>query len=125
MAQYSGYEPLKDFHINGRLTLGENIADLAGILVAHDAYVLSLKGQPAPVIDGLTGDQRFFMAEAQVWRSKIRDEALKQRLAADPHSPAMYRVNGLMPNLDAWYTAFNVQPGDKLYVKPEDRVRIW
>ena len=125
VAQYNGYEPLKGFHINGRLTLGENIADLAGILVAHDAYVLSLKGQPAPVIEGLTGDQRFFMAEAQVWRSKIRDEALKQRLAADPHSPAMYRVNGLMPNIDAWYAAFNVQPGDKLYVKPEDRVRIW
>ena len=125
VAQYSGYEPLKGFNINGRLTLGENIADLAGILVAYDAYQLSLKGQPAPVIEGLTGDQRFFMAEAQVWRSKMRDEVLKQRLTSGPHSPAMYRVNGLMPNLDAWYKAFNVQPGDKLYVKPEDRVRIW
>jgi putative endopeptidase len=125
VAQYSRYEPLKGFNINGRLTLGENIADLAGILVAYDAYQLSLKGQPAPVIEGLTGDQRFFMAEAQVWRSKMRDEMLKQRLTSGPHSPPMYRVNGLMPNIDAWYAAFNVQPGDKLYVKPEDRVRIW
>ncbi|MET0544779.1 MAG: M13 family metallopeptidase [Caulobacterales bacterium] len=123
--QYSATEPLPGFHINGKLTMGENIADLAGMLVAYDAYKLSLNGQPAPVLDGLTGDQRFFMGEAQVWRSLMRDEALKQRLATDPHSPAKYRVNNVVRNVDAWYAAFNVQPGDALYLKAEDRVRIW
>jgi len=93
--------------------------------MAHEAYLISLKGQPAPVIDGLTGDQRFFLAYAQVWRSKYREGALREQVMSDVHSPDNFRVNGPLPNIDAWYAAFNIQPGDKLYIKPEDRVRIW
>jgi len=124
-AQYSGYEPISGAHVNGDLTMGENIGDMGGVSLALDAYHASLRGKPAPVIEGLTGDQRVFLGWAQVWREKIRDEALRQRLVSDPHSPARYRVNGVIRNVDGWYSAFQVQPGDALYVAPADRVRIW
>jgi putative endopeptidase len=123
--QYSSFEPLPGAKVNGDLTMGENIADLGGLLLALDAYKLSLKGKPAPVIDGLTGEQRVFYGWAQVWREKARDDARRQQLVTDPHSPSMYRVNGVVRNIDAWYSAFGVKPGDKLYVPPEQRVRIW
>jgi putative endopeptidase len=124
-AQYDSYEPVPGFHINGKLTMGENIADLGGLLGALDAYHASLNGKAAPVIDGLTGDQRFFLAFAQVWRNKSRDEALKKQMASNPHSPAHFRVIGPTRNNDAWYAAFDVQPGGKYYLAPADRVRIW
>jgi putative endopeptidase len=111
--------------INGKLTLGENIGDMGGLTLALDAYHASLRGTPAPVLDGVTGDQRVFFGWAQVWRQKMRDEALRKQIHTDPHSPAQARVNGVVRNIDAWYTAFDIQPGDKLYLKPEDRVRIW
>ena len=111
--------------VNGRLTLGENIGDLGGLSLAYRAYKLSLKGKPAPVIDGMTGDQRFFMGWAQVWRSKYREETARQLLLVDPHSPGMYRVNGIVRNFDEWYKAFGVKPGDALYLPPEQRIRIW
>jgi putative endopeptidase len=123
--QYNGYEPLPGTHINGRLTLGENIADLAGLRIAYDAYKLSLGGKDAPVIDGLTGDQRFFIAFAASWKSVCRPEAERNQMLSDPHSPDKFRVNGTVRNIDEWYEAFNVQPGDALYLKPEDRVRVW
>ena len=123
--QYDTYEPVPGFHVQGKLTMGENIADLGGNLLGYDAYHLSLKGAESPVLDGFTGDQRVFMGFAQVWRSKYRDEAVKQQVATDPHSPAVFRVIGPVRNIDAWYKAFNVQPGDKYYLAPEDRVRIW
>jgi putative endopeptidase len=123
--QYSEPDILPNEHINGKLTMGENIGDMGGINLALDAYRASLDGKPAPVLDGLTGDQRVFLGWAQVWRQKIRQEALLKQLHTDPHSPATARVNLLFRNVDAWYDAFNVQPGDKLYVKPEDRVHIW
>jgi len=111
--------------VNGKLTMGENIGDLGGLSLAWRAYQLSLGGKPAPVIDGLTGDQRFFMSWAQVWRSVIRPETERQYLVIDPHSPAKYRINGIVRNFDEWYAAFKVKPGDKLYLAPKDRVRIW
>ncbi len=123
--QYSSYEALPGLKVNGANTIGENIGDLGGLNMAYHAYQLSLKGKPAPVIDGLTGDQRFFLSWAQVWRAKYRDGALREQVMSDPHSPAIFRVNGPLPNIDAWYAAFHVQPGDKLYIKPEDRVSIW
>ncbi len=123
--QYAGYMPIKDVHINGELTLGENIADLAGLSVAYHAYQRSLGGKPAPVIDGLTGDQRFFMGWAQVWRAKYREDALRQRLLTDPHSPPMYRVNGIVRNIDPWYGAFEVKDSDPLFLDPKQRVRLW
>ena len=124
-AQYSAFEPIPGSHVNGDLTMGENIADMGGLLLALDAYHASLKGQPAPVIDGLTGDQRVFLGWAQVWRAKYRDDALRRQLVSDPHSPPVARVDMPMRNIDAWYAAFNVKPGDKLYLPPEKRVRIW
>lgn len=124
-AQYDTYEPLPGYHIQGGLTMGENIGDASGVAVGLEAYHLSLNGQPAPVLDGVTGDQRFFYGWAQVWQSKYRDEALKQQVATDPHSAAQFRVIGPLRNVDAWYEAFGVQPGDKYYLAPEDRVRIW
>jgi len=123
--QYSKFEPLPGARVNGELTLGENIADLGGLTLALEAYQRSLHGKPAPVIDGWTGDQRVMLGWAQAWCGQVREPALRQRLVSDPHSPAMYRVNGVMRNLDAWYTAFGVSPGDSLYVAPEQRVRIW
>ena len=123
--QYEAFTPLPGAKINGQLTMGENIADMGGVLIAYDAYQLSLKGRPAPVIDGVSGQQRFFLSWAQVWRGKIRDEALRQQLVSDPHSPAYYRANGGVRNSDAFYEAFNVRPGDQMYIAPEARVRIW
>jgi len=112
-------------YVNGALTMGENIADLGGILLAVDAYRDSLNGAPAPVIDGFTGDQRVFLGWAQVWRAKTRPDALKQQVTVDPHSPPQFRVDGPVRNVDAWYDAFGVKPGDRLYLPPEERVRIW
>ena len=123
--EYSGFEALPGLKVNGANTIGENIGDLGGLNMAYHAYQLSLRGKPAPVIDGFTGDQRFFLSWAQVWRAKFRDGALREIVMSDVHSPPNFRVNGTMPNIDAWYAAFGVQPGDKLYVKPEERVTIW
>jgi putative endopeptidase len=124
-AQYSAFEPLPGVHVNGDLTLGENIADLGGVTLALDAYRTFLHGRPAPVLDGLTGEQRVFMGWAQAWRGLLREDTLRKQVVGDPHSPRMYRVNGIVRNIDAWYEAFGVKPGDKLYVAPADRVRIW
>ena len=123
--QYSAFEPLPGEPINGRLSLGENIGDLTGVTMAYEAYKRSLGGKPAPVIDGITGDQRFFMAWAQVWAIKWREEALRAQIKNGPHSPGEFRANGIVRNIDAWYEAFNVQPGDAMYVRPEKRVKIW
>jgi len=123
--QYDGYEALPGLKLNGRLTLGENIGDVGGLSVAYEAYKLSLKGKPAPVLDGLNGDQRFFLAWAQGWRTLMRDARLRNQVMSDPHSPSLFRVNGVVRNMDAWYAAFGVKPGDKLYLAPEERVRIW
>jgi putative endopeptidase len=123
--QYDAFEPLPGAHVNGALTMGENIADLGGALTALDAYRLSLKGGSAPVIDGFTGDQRFFLAYAQFWRVKAKDDDLRLQLVSDPHAPEEFRVNGVVRNMDAWYEAFAVRPADKLYLAPKDRVRIW
>ncbi|MDQ2659828.1 MAG: M13 family metallopeptidase, partial [Verrucomicrobiota bacterium] len=124
-AQYSSYEPLPGAKVNGALTMGENIADLGGLTIALDAYRTSLKGQPAPALDGLTGDQRVFLGWAQAWRGKLRDDAIRKQVVSDPHSPRQYRVNGPTRNIDDWYTSFGVKAGDKLFVDPKDRVRIW
>ncbi|MGB6162516.1 MAG: M13 family metallopeptidase [Pseudonocardiaceae bacterium] len=124
-AQYSAYEPLPGEHINGELTLGENIADLSGLTVAHRAYRLSLGDRPAPMMDGFTGEQRFFLGWAQVWRGKTRDKALREQLLSDPHSPNEFRANGVVSNLPEYYTAFNVKQGDKLFRPPDQRVTIW
>ncbi len=124
VAQYDAYEPLPGLHIKGELTLGENIADLAGLTVALDAYHRSLGGKPAPVIDGTTGDQRFYEGWAQVWRTKYREPALRAQLISNPHSPGEQRT-ATVRNLDAWYKAFDVTPGEKMYLTPEQRVRIW
>ena len=124
-AQYGAFEALPGLKVNGQLTLGENIGDLGGLGVAYQAYRRSLGGKEAPVIDGLTGDRRFFLAYAQVFRTKYRDEALRTMVLSDAHSPAQFRVNGVVRNVDAWYAAFNVQPGEKLYLAPDQRVKIW
>jgi putative endopeptidase len=124
-AQYDQAEPYPGVHVNGRLTNGENIADLGGVLIALDAYHRFLRGHPAPVIDGLTGDQRFFLAFAQSWREKRRKAAIRQMVVSDPHSPEQYRINGVLRNVDAWYGSFSIQPGDKLYLDPTARVHIW
>lgn len=124
-AQYDSYCPLEGQCVNGALTMGENIGDLGGISMAYTAYRLSLHGKPAPVIDGLTGDQRFFLAFGQIWKGKYRDESLLTLIKTNPHSPGMYRANGPVRNFDPWYQAFDVKPGDALYLAPEQRVRIW
>jgi putative endopeptidase len=124
-AQYSSFEPLPGVHVNGDLTMGENIADLGGLTLALDAYHASLGGKPAPVIDGLTGDQRVFLGWAQAWRGKATDAFVKKQVVSDPHSPRQFRVNGVVHNIDAWYVAFPVKPGDALYVAPDKRVHIW
>jgi putative endopeptidase len=124
-AQYSSYEPVKGSHINGDLTMGENIADMGGVTLALEAYHASLHGQKAPVVGGLTGDQRVLLAWAQAWRGKMTDDYIRRQVISDPHSPRAFRVNGVVPNIDAWYIAFDVKPGDKLYLPPEKRVHIW
>jgi putative endopeptidase len=126
--QYSAFHPLASdasVHINGDLTLGENIADLGGLTLALDAYHASLEGKAAPVIDGLTGDQRVFMGWAQAWCGKVTDDYVRKQVVSDPHSPRALRVNGVVRNIDAWYTLFGVTAGDKLYIAPEERVHIW
>lgn len=123
--QYSKYEPVPGLHLNGELTVGENIADLAGLSIAYKAYRLSLGGRTAPVIDGLSGDQRFFYGWAQVWRSKYREQRLVQLIKTDPHSPGEYRCNGVVVNLPGFHEAFGVQKGDALYLSPDDRIRLW
>jgi endothelin-converting enzyme/putative endopeptidase len=124
--QYNAYEPLPGLRIKGELTLGENLGDLGGLEMAYRAYrqYVAKHGEP-PVIGGLTGDQRFFIAYGYSWQTKYREGVLRERLLSDEHSPARYRVNGAVRNMDAWYKAFNVQPGDKLYLSPEQRVRVW
>jgi len=122
--QYDGYEPIPGVHLKGEQELGENIADVAGLSAAYDAYHLSLHGRPAPVIDGLTGDQRFFLAFAQAWRQKTREAALRQQIITDGHAPAPQRAETVR-NLDAWYSAYGVKPGERLYLAPAGRVRIW
>jgi putative endopeptidase len=124
-AQYSAFEPLPGVHVNGDLTMGENIADLGGLTLALDAYHASLHGKPAPLIDGLTGDQRVFLGWAQAWRGKVTDDYVKKQVVSDPHSPRQFRVIGPTRNIDAWYAAFGVKPGDKFYVDPSQRVHIW
>jgi putative endopeptidase len=124
-AQYDSYEPLPGLHVNGKLTMGENIGDLSGITIALKAYRISLKGKPAAVLDGFTGDQRFFLSYGQIWRSKYRDAAIRQQVLSNPHSPAPFRVIGATRNLDDWYNAFEVKPIDKYYLPPDQRVRLW
>jgi putative endopeptidase len=125
VAQYAAYEPVKGYHVNGELTLGENVADLSGLAIAYKAYKLSLGGKPAPVIDGLTGDQRFYLGWAQVWRGKDREAEAIRRLTVDPHSPPGIRGNGSLVNQAGFYEAFEVKEGDKMYLAPEARVSIW
>ncbi|NRA29142.1 MAG: M13 family metallopeptidase [Parvularculaceae bacterium] len=124
-AQYATYSPTPGFYIDPQLTMGENIGDLGGLSMAYSAYRLSLGGKEAPIIDGFTGDQRFFMAWAQVWKSLYRTAALEQQVASDPHSNAKFRINGVVRNMDPWYTAFNVEADDELFLPPEERVSIW
>lgn len=124
-AQYDQYCPFEGQCVQGALSMGENIGDLSGVQVAYEAYRMSLGGEEAEVLDGLTGDQRFFMGWAQIWRRLYRDEELLRRLSVGPHSPSEYRVNGVVRNLDPWYEAFDVQEGDALYLPPEERVEIW
>ena len=122
---FARYEPVPGVHVNGQLTLGENIGDLTGVTIAHAAYLKSLGGSTAPVLDGLTGEQRYFIGWAQVWRAKARDEQLRSQLLSDPHSPAAVRVNGPLPHVPEFYAAFDVQPGDGMWLAPESRVKLW
>jgi putative endopeptidase len=124
-AQYDGFEGLPGAKVNGKLTLGENIGDQGGLKIALDAYRSTLKGKPAPVIGGYSGEQRFFLSFAQSWRNKVRDEMAKMLLVSDVHSPSRWRVDGTLRNIDDWYAAFDVKPGDKLYLPPAQRVRVW
>jgi len=123
--QYNAYEPLPGYHVNGELTIGENLADISGLEIAYKAYELSLGPRRAPVIDGLTGKQRFYLGYGQIWRAKVRDNAAIVRLKTDPHAPPQFRADGAIKNQPGFYEAFDVKPGDKMYLKPEDRVIIW
>lgn len=125
IGQYNRFEPLPGVNVNGAVALGENIGDLGGMTVALKAYHLSLAGKDAPVLDGFTGDQRFFISWAQVWRTKFREEALRRQLSTGPHSPAHYRVIGVLPNIPEFYTSFDIKEGDAMYLPPEQRVKIW
>jgi putative endopeptidase len=111
--------------VNGELTMGENIADLGGLTLALDAYRRSLGGKPPPVLDGFTGEQRVFLGWAQAWRGKVSDDYVRKQVASDPHSPRQFRVIGPTRNIDSWYDAFKIQSSDKMFVAPENRVRIW
>jgi putative endopeptidase len=122
--QYGAYEPLPGVKVNGDLTMGENIADLAGATVAYDAYILSLGGKPAPLLEGYTGEQRFFLGFGQIWRNKYREASLQRTLTTDPHTPGHFRPY-VVRNLDAWYAAFQPKPSEKMVLAPADRVRIW
>lgn len=125
VAEYSRFEPVPGFHVNGELTLGENIADIAGIEIAYKAYIASLNGRAPPVIDGMSADQRFYIGYAQSWLSKTRDAALIEQVKSDPHAPEKYRVNGVVVHMPSFYDAFPVKSGDKMYLRPEDRVTLW
>ena len=124
-AQYATYEPLPGVHINPDLTMGENLADVGGLSIALDAYHASLHGEPAPVIAGLTGDNRVFLGWAQMWAGNVKDEAIRKQAASNPHSFGKFRVNGVVRNIDGWYKAFGIKPGDALYIPPEKRARVW
>jgi predicted metalloendopeptidase len=123
--QYNAFEPLPGYHVNGELTLGENIADNSGLAIAAKAYKISLKGKKAPVIDGMTGEQRLYAGWAQVWRSKMREQQQIVQVKTDPHSPGQYRANGTLRNQPGFYEAFKVKQGDKMYLAPQERVIIW
>ena len=123
--QYSKFEPVPGAKVNGELTMGENIADLGGVVIALDAYRASLKGKPAPVIDGLTGEQRVFLGWAQAWRGKVKDDYVRRQVVSDPHSPRQFRVNGVMRNIDAWYDRLQSKAGREVVRRAESRVRIW
>jgi putative endopeptidase len=123
--QYDAYEAAPGLNVKGAQTIGENIADLGGVLLAFDAYRASLHGAPAPVLDGATGEQRVFLGWAQIWRAKYRPDALRKMVASDVHAPQRFRVDGALRNIDGWYEAFGIKPGDRLYLRPEERVRIW
>ena len=125
VAQYEQYEPITGKRVNGRLTLGENIADLSGLQIAYKAYVKSLGGKPAPVIDGMTGEQRFFLGWSQAWRERTRESRLLQMLTTDSHSPAEYRANGAVVNHDGFHEAFGTKEGDKMFKPTDKRIRIW
>ena len=125
--QYETYtfDTLPGLNLNGKLTMGENIGDLGGVLIALDAYHASLDGAQAPVLDGYSGEQRFFLGWAQAWRSKYREGALRQQIVSDPHSPGPVRAYAPLRNIDAWYEAFGIDADDSLFVAPGERVRIW
>jgi putative endopeptidase len=127
VAQYEEFSPVEGMNVNGRLTLGENIGDIGGLSMAYRAYhmYLDAHGGEAPVIDGFTGDQRFFMAWAQVWRRLYTEDNLVARITTDPHSPSEYRTNGVVRNMDVWYAAFGVTEDNALYLPPEERVSVW
>jgi putative endopeptidase len=125
VAEYSRFEPVPGFHVNGELTLGENIADIAGIEIAYKAYIASLNGRAPPAIDGMSADQRFYIGYAQSWLSKTRDAALIELVKSNPHAPEKYRVNGVVVHMPSFYDAFPVKSGDKMYLRPEDRVTLW
>ncbi|MCK5886793.1 MAG: M13 family metallopeptidase, partial [Alcanivorax sp.] len=125
ITQYNAYSPLPGYTVNGELTIGENIGDLGGLSIAAKAYHLSLKGKPAPVLDGYSGDQRLLIGWAQIWRRLYREDALINRLKTDPHSPGEYRCNGIVSNVPEFYQAFEVKPGDAMYLPPDKRVQIW
>jgi putative endopeptidase len=123
--QFDGYTVLDTIHVNGKLTLGENIGDLGGLNAAYEAFKMTKQGQSEVKIDGFTPDQRFFLSWAQVWRGNILPESAAQLIITDSHSPGPYRTIGAPVNMDAWYKAFDVKPGDKLYIAPENRLKIW
>jgi endothelin-converting enzyme/putative endopeptidase len=125
VAQFDGYQALPGFNVNGKLTLGENIGDLTGVAIALRAYQRSLGGKPAPILDGKTGEQRFFIAWARAWREKQRDDMTKKQVASDPHSPSAFRANGPLGHIPEFYEAFNVKPGDGMYIEPQRRVKIF
>jgi putative endopeptidase len=124
-AQYDSYEGLPGLHVNGKLTMGENIGDLSGLTISLKAYHISLGGKDAPTLDNFTGDQRFFLSYGQIWRSKYRDAAMRQQILSNPHSPPHFRVDGATRNIDGWYSAFDVKPGDAYYLAPDQRVKLW
>ncbi len=123
--QFARFQVFEDLNVNGELTLGENIGDLSGLTISYRAYQISLDGKEAPVLDGFTGDQRFFLGIGQAWRFKATDEAIRNRVQTDPHSPPEFRVNGPLPNMPEFVAAFSVQEGDGMYLPPEQRVKIW